>query len=121
MPNVTRRPLPRDPEHLTDDRAGHALLQDHVVSIEEPVDRLLDFGTEVGRQKPVELPGRVLANTRRAGKPHRVMNDVVGIHGDRSLDISGTLGLEVLLDQGNRLLLAHPCPFPVAASLKRLA
>src|SRR5258708_22478905 len=82
-----------DAEHLPDDRAGHVLLENHGVAIEEPIQRLLCFGAEVGGQELVEVPGRVLAGAGRAGKPHRVVDDVVGVHGYRAVDVAGPLCL----------------------------
>src|SRR5262249_54377973 len=63
--------------------------------------------TEVGGQELIEPPGRVFAGSGSARKPHLVVNDVVGIHGDCPLNISGALRLQVLLYQGDHLVLFH--------------
>jgi hypothetical protein len=105
-----------DSEHFPDDRAGHGLLQDHVVAVEEPVERFLSFGAEVGGKESVELAGRVFTGTGRTRRPYVVMNDVVCIHRDRPLDVPGSFRLEVLFDHSDHLLLVHQDPLPLLAS-----
>lgn len=54
-----------DAEHLTDDRAGHVLFEDHGVAVEEPVQGLLTLGAEVGGEEAVEVASRFSAGRER--------------------------------------------------------
>ena len=38
------------------------------------------------------------------------MDDVIGVYGDRALDVSGTLGLQMPLDGRDHVVLAHLVP-----------
>lgn len=53
--------VPGYAEHLSDDRAGHVLLEDHGVAIEVPAERLSVFTAEVGDEEAIEVPCRALA------------------------------------------------------------
>ena len=69
MRNVTSTSVAGDAEHLADDRARHLLLEHERVVGDELVDRLLRFGAEVRGEEAVEVAGRILALSRRAGNP----------------------------------------------------
>jgi hypothetical protein len=64
-------------------------------------------GAEVGGEEAVEVPRRLLARAGRDGHAHGVVDDVVGVHSHRAVHVTGALGLQVLLDDGDQLALLH--------------
>jgi hypothetical protein len=59
------------------------------------------------RKLAVELARPVLARSGRAREARGVVDDVVGVDGHCGLDVTRALGLEVLLHDGNHLVLLH--------------
>ena len=50
------------------------------------------------------------------GSPTASVDDVVGVHGDGAVDVARALGLEVLLDDGDHLVLVHSVALPLVTT-----
>src|SRR3954453_19100681 len=102
----------RQPQHRTDDRPRHNLVQDHRVIRREAMQDFLALGAKVRRQVFVERARPVLAVMWAPRVADHVVLDVVGVYGDSALDTARALCPQMPGDDVIHLGTVHPPPFP---------